>query len=74
MPVSVHDTSVTLMATIRRVVATGYAGRRALLLRSAAGVNNCFWITQYVGDSFHLVPGMDPLCGYIIPGKTVSSS
>ncbi len=40
----------------------------------AAGVNNCFWITQYVGDSFHLVPGMDPLCGYIIPGKTVSSS
>jgi branched-chain amino acid transport system substrate-binding protein len=40
----------------------------------AAGVNNCFWITQYVGASFHLVPGMDPLCGYIIPGKTVSSS
>jgi branched-chain amino acid transport system substrate-binding protein len=40
----------------------------------AAGVNNCFWITRYVGDSFHLVPGMDPLCGYIIPGKTVSAS
>jgi len=40
----------------------------------AAGVNNCFWITQYVGDTFHLVPGMDPLCGSIIPGKTVSSS
>jgi branched-chain amino acid transport system substrate-binding protein len=40
----------------------------------AAGVNNCFWITQYVGDSFHLVPGMDPICGYIIPGKAVSAS
>jgi branched-chain amino acid transport system substrate-binding protein len=40
----------------------------------AAGVNNCFWITQYVGDTFHLVPGMDPLCGSILPGKTVSSS
>jgi branched-chain amino acid transport system substrate-binding protein len=40
----------------------------------AASVNNCFWITQYVGDSFHLVPGMDPLCGSIIPGKTVSAS
>jgi branched-chain amino acid transport system substrate-binding protein len=40
----------------------------------AAGVNNCFWITQYVGSTFHLVPGMDPLCGSIIPGKTVSAS
>ena len=40
----------------------------------AAGVNNCFWITQYEGNTFHLVPGMDPLCGSILPGKTVSSS
>ena len=40
----------------------------------AAGINNCFWITQYVGSSFHLVPGMDPLCGTILPGKTVSAS
>jgi branched-chain amino acid transport system substrate-binding protein len=40
----------------------------------AAGVNNCFWITQYVGNTFHLVPGMDPLCGSIIPGKSVSAS
>jgi branched-chain amino acid transport system substrate-binding protein len=39
-----------------------------------AGVNNCFWITRYEGTSFQLVPGMDPLCGSIIPGKTVSAS
>jgi branched-chain amino acid transport system substrate-binding protein len=40
----------------------------------AAGVNNCFWITRYEGSSFQLVPGMDPLCGSVLPGKTVSSS
>ena len=40
----------------------------------AAGVNNCFWITKYVGTAFQLVPGMDPLCGSILPGRSVSAS
>jgi branched-chain amino acid transport system substrate-binding protein len=39
----------------------------------AAGADNCFWVTRYSGSSFHLVAGMDPICGTVLPGKTVSS-
>ncbi len=38
----------------------------------AAGADNCTWLTQFVGSDFHLVPGQDPICGTVIPGKTVS--
>ena len=40
----------------------------------AAGADNCFWVTQFVGTSFHLVSGADPICGAVVPGKTVSAS
>ena len=36
-----------------------------------AGGDNCTWITQYKGTSFHLVPGLDPQCGTLVPGKSV---
>jgi branched-chain amino acid transport system substrate-binding protein len=39
-----------------------------------AGADGCEWITQYQGSTFHLVPGMDPICGSIIPGLKVSAS
>jgi ABC-type branched-subunit amino acid transport system substrate-binding protein len=32
---------------------------------------SCYWMTQFSGTTFHLVPGSDPVCGYIIPGKSV---
>ncbi len=38
------------------------------------GVDNCFWATRLEGNSFHLVPGADPICGQTIPGRTVSPS
>jgi ABC-type branched-subunit amino acid transport system substrate-binding protein len=34
----------------------------------------CGWVTRLVGSNFQLVPGLDPLCGHIIPGDTVGSS
>jgi branched-chain amino acid transport system substrate-binding protein len=34
-----------------------------------SGVDNCWWITQFQGQSFHLVSGMDPLCGKVLPGS-----
>jgi branched-chain amino acid transport system substrate-binding protein len=37
------------------------------------GVGNCEWAARYVGSTFHLVPGVEPLCGSTIPGKTVPS-
>jgi branched-chain amino acid transport system substrate-binding protein len=33
--------------------------------------DNCAWIVKYSGTTFHLVPGMDPICGQTIPGKKV---
>ncbi len=33
--------------------------------------DNCGWITKYSGTTFQLVPGMDPICGKTIPGKSV---
>jgi ABC-type branched-subunit amino acid transport system substrate-binding protein len=38
------------------------------------GSNNCVFVTRLVGSAFQLVPNMDPLCGTVIPGKTVSAS
>src|SRR5262249_14492010 len=40
----------------------------------ASGIDNCYWIAQFGGTTFHLVSGMEPLCGALIPGKTVSLS
>jgi branched-chain amino acid transport system substrate-binding protein len=40
----------------------------------ASGIDNCWWITQFSGTTFHPVNGMNPLCGMTIPGKTVSLS
>lgn len=36
------------------------------------GPGECEYITKLTGLSFQLVPGADPICGTIIPGKTVS--
>jgi len=37
-----------------------------------AGPDSCEYFTKLAGSTFHLVPGADPLCGSLIPGKTVS--
>jgi ABC-type branched-subunit amino acid transport system substrate-binding protein len=38
------------------------------------GAGNCQWFTKLTGRTFSLVEGADPLCGTVIPGKTVSPS
>ena len=38
------------------------------------GVDNCYWITKLSGSTFDLVPNADPICGTVIPGKTISAS
>jgi ABC-type branched-subunit amino acid transport system substrate-binding protein len=48
-------------------VSFGMAGRGL-----TQGADNCLWFTQFNGKSFDLVTGADPLCGSLIPGKTVS--
>jgi ABC-type branched-subunit amino acid transport system substrate-binding protein len=39
---------------------------------TSQGADNCGWYTRFNGTSFDLVPGADPLCGSVVPGKTVS--
>jgi ABC-type branched-subunit amino acid transport system substrate-binding protein len=38
---------------------------------SATGVDSCLWMAKLSGSGFVLVPGADPICGSVIPGKTV---
>jgi ABC-type branched-subunit amino acid transport system substrate-binding protein len=35
------------------------------------GADNCDYITMYSGSSFHLVNGMEPICGITVPGQKV---
>ena len=44
----------------------GMAGRG-----QASGVDNCDYVTQYSGSTFHLVAGMEPICGHTVPGQKV---
>jgi ABC-type branched-subunit amino acid transport system substrate-binding protein len=41
---------------------------------TATGIDGCIYITKLSGSSFQLVPGADPICGHLIPGKTISPS
>jgi branched-chain amino acid transport system substrate-binding protein len=38
----------------------------------ASGPDNCYYVAQYSGSTFHPVAGAVPICGAVIPGKTVS--
>lgn len=37
----------------------------------AQGVDNCYWVTQWKGTSFHLIPNADPICG-TLTGQAVT--
>jgi ABC-type branched-subunit amino acid transport system substrate-binding protein len=39
-----------------------------------AGPNNCMWVAKLEGKTFTAVKSASPICGKLIPGKTVSSS
>ncbi len=36
------------------------------------GVDNCQWLTRFDGTKFELVSGATPICGQLVPGKTVN--
>ncbi|MBL7489459.1 ABC transporter substrate-binding protein [Frankia sp. AgB1.9] len=36
------------------------------------GADNCLWVAQFEGNGFKPVPNAAPICGELIPGKTVS--
>jgi branched-chain amino acid transport system substrate-binding protein len=70
---------INTMLGIRNYDVAGLAGNHTISFamdqRSyGQGIDNCAWITRFSGNTFHLVSGADPVCGSVIPGKTVSSS
>jgi len=36
-----------------------------------ADADNCAFVVKYEGTTFHLVAGLDPICGKTIPGKSI---
>ncbi|HVU62130.1 MAG TPA: ABC transporter substrate-binding protein [Mycobacteriales bacterium] len=40
---------------------------------NVAGPNNCYYVVQLEGEKFNVVKGLDPVCGTVIAGKTVSA-
>ena len=67
------------MLKIRKYTAAGLFGGRFVGFAmdergQGAGADNCFWITQFEGTTFHLVSGADPICGTILAGKAVGGS
>jgi branched-chain amino acid transport system substrate-binding protein len=67
---------ITDMDGISNYTATGlWGGHTASFVPSSRGTvaaaDNCTWIVQYRGTTFHLVSGLDPQCGEQVPGKSI---
>jgi ABC-type branched-subunit amino acid transport system substrate-binding protein len=71
-----HSAIISGLSGITNWDSGGLFGNKSIDLsqRSAAaiGVDNCIWITKLSGSTFELVDGADPICGTIIPGKTIT--
>jgi branched-chain amino acid transport system substrate-binding protein len=75
-----NPTQATLIAALSKIHnfdAAGLLGGHTVdfskRVASPTGPDNCEYYTKLSGSSFKLVQGADPLCGTIIPGKTVSA-
>jgi branched-chain amino acid transport system substrate-binding protein len=73
-----HASLISALSGIHAFTAGGLYGSHQLDINDRAnivsGVDNCYWITKLSGSTFQLVPGADPVCGTVVPGKTVSAS
>jgi ABC-type branched-subunit amino acid transport system substrate-binding protein len=69
---------ITALSGIHNWNAGGLYGSRTLDLSQRTGfvlgVDNCFYVTKLQGSTFQLVSGATPICGDVVPGKTVSAS
>lgn len=69
---------ITALSNIHDFNALGLFGSHKLDINDrdnlVVGVDNCLWVTKLQGKTFTQVPGADPVCGEVVPGKTVSPS
>ncbi len=69
---------IDAMLSIRSYNAAGLYGSHTIGFamdqrgHGTAGADNCGWMVRWDGSSFTLVNGMQPLCGTIVAGKSVS--
>jgi ABC-type branched-subunit amino acid transport system substrate-binding protein len=68
-----HAALISALSGITRYDAAGLYGNRPLNV-SQRQQELCSYITKLSGSTFELVTGADPLCGTVIPGKTISAS
>lgn len=69
-----HASLIAALSTIHSFNPNGLFGDHPLDPNDRVnnGDGNCTWLTKLVGDSFTLVKGALPMCGEILPGKTVT--
>lgn len=64
------------LATLHHFTAGGLYGNQFLNVTNRTapdgGLGDCEYFTKLVGDKFQTVPGLDPICGTFLPGKTVT--
>ncbi|MBL7488508.1 ABC transporter substrate-binding protein [Frankia sp. AgB1.9] len=72
-------TSASLIASLSNIhdfTALGLYGTHKLDVNNREdtinGVDNCIWVTQFRGSTFHVVDGAAPICGATLAGRTVS--
>ncbi len=69
---------LTALSGIHHFSAGGLYGSQTLDLSNrtghGSGILNCVFITKFAGSTFHLVPHADPICGSIIPNRSVNAS
>ncbi len=70
---------IDAMLTIRSYNGAGLYGSHTMGFamdqrgHGSTGADNCQWVVQWSGSSFHPVQGAEPICGTVAPGKTVSA-
>lgn len=64
---------ITSLSHITAYDAAGLFGGHVTIDWSKRPMGNtqCYWVTKFSGSSFHLISGSDPVCGTIIPNKSV---
>jgi ABC-type branched-subunit amino acid transport system substrate-binding protein len=72
-------TQANVLAALSKITdfnAAGLFGNQSIDFTShtpeSIGPGECEYVTKLSGSAFKLVPGADPICGALIPGKTVS--
>jgi ABC-type branched-subunit amino acid transport system substrate-binding protein len=74
-----HAGLISALAGVKNFDAEGLYGNNGFDLAYAdrtttGGARPCIYVAKLTGSTFHLVTGADPICGTVIPGKSVSAS